>query len=444
MPNTEVQYEAIIIGAGPAGSTAALVLARAGLRVIVLEKSQFPRFHIGESILPRNFPLIQELGLEAALKALPHLPKYGAEFGMGNDHNTMRFSFTQGLLPGSATFNIERSCFDQMLMDQAAAAGAEIRQQCAVQRIDQLADGFVQITAADRPITARWLLDASGQGTVVARYLGIRKAFDEPRFQKVAYFEHFDGVQMLPGLEVGHPGIFMCTEGWFWLIGLREGKASIGFVTDPSLTKRVGVPANKMLGWAMARCPVLRDRTANASGPAINQVLADFSYQCSPCAGPGYFLLGDAAAFIDPIFSTGVTLAMMGAVQAANQTIALLRGTTSPARARQQYIRYVTGSTSIFWRLIKQYYQHSFRELFLNGTGPLQVHRAIISILAGQVFPKPAFSLRWRLWLFEFFIQLNKIVPLVPRRPMFSLVDAPVDTQPAARQSAHTQSMAEV
>src|SRR4030095_16878806 len=116
----------------------------------------------------------------------------------------------------------------------------------------------------------------------------------------------------------------------------------------------------------------------------------------------------------DPIFSTGVTLAMMGATQAAKHTAALLRGETSPARARNEYIRFVTGSTGVFWGLIRNYYTHSFRELFLNGTGPLNVHGAIISLLAGHVFPRPPWSLRWRMWFFELCMHANKYLPLVP------------------------------
>src|ERR1041385_7215808 len=131
-------YDVIIIGAGPAGSTAALLLARNGFNVIALEKSSFPRFHIGESILPRNFPLIQELGLEDALERLPHLKKYGAEFGMGDDFDTTRFYFDTGLIPGSRTFNIERALFDKMLMDEAAAAGAEVRENTAVRQLLKL------------------------------------------------------------------------------------------------------------------------------------------------------------------------------------------------------------------------------------------------------------------------------------------------------------------
>src|SRR4051812_6715786 len=167
------RYDAIIIGAGPAGATSALLLARAGFRVIALEKATFPRFHIGESILPRNFPLVQELGLEAALERLPHLKKYGAEFGMGDDFETTRFNFDTGLIPGSRTFNVERALFDQMLADEAAKAGADVRQGVGVKRIVRLAHDDVAVELDDgQTLTARILLDASGHGAVVGRHLG--------------------------------------------------------------------------------------------------------------------------------------------------------------------------------------------------------------------------------------------------------------------------------
>jgi hypothetical protein len=231
----------------------------------------------------------------------------------------------------------------------------------------------------------------------------------------------------------------MTDEGWFWLIGLNEKTTSIGFVCHPDFIKRAGVPANRMLQWAVARCPVVRHRMRNATGPATNQVLADFSYTCKPFAGDGYFMVGDAGCFLDPIFSTGVTLAMTGAREAVKHVTALMRGTTTPKRAQVDYIRFVSGSTGVFWRMIRNYYQHSFRELFLNGTGPHDVHRAVISILAGHVFPRPPFALRWRLWLFFFFMNVNKVVPLVPRRPRFSLLaQQPQELPQIAGQAAAT------
>jgi hypothetical protein len=163
----------------------------------------------------------------------------------------------------------------------------------------------------------------------------------------------------------------------------------------------------------------------DASGPIDNIVLSDFSYRCQPYAGDGYFMVGDAACFLDPIFSTGVTLAMLSAQHTAALAAALLRNEIDPARAQRRHIKFVRQSTSPFWRLIRGYYRHSFRELFMNGQGPFQMQRAIISILAGQVFPKPPWSLRWRHRAFDACVQLQRWFTLVPRRAPCRLVDLP-------------------
>ncbi len=425
MKDMKDKYDVVIAGGGPAGSTAAIVLARAGFSVCLLEKDKHPRFHIGESILPRTTPLLRELGIEDAVLGLTHVPKFGAEFGFGNDFTTRKFSFADGLISGFQVFNIERSAFDKLLLDKAREAGAEVYEECPVKSITKLTDGDVELESAQGPVRARLLLDASGHGTVVGRALNLRRNFQEPELQKVAYFQHFENVERPAGRDTGHPGIMMCAEGWFWLIGLSETKTSVGFVTRPSFARTLTIPPKHLLQWAIARCPVVRHRMRAATGSAENIVLSDFSYRCRPYAGPGYFMIGDAACFLDPIFSTGVTIAMMSASHTGGLATRMLRGEISPATAQRQHCRFIERGTKPFWRLIRSFYKHSFRELFADGKGPLQMPGAIISILAGQVFPTQPWKLRWRHRAFDFCVWLQQYRQLTPHRPPFHLVDEP-------------------
>ena len=418
------QYDVLIAGGGPAGSTVGRLLAREGFSVCIIEKDKHPRMHVGESFLPRNMQLIKDLGLEEALMRIPHVPKYGAEFGIGNNPVTRSFTFRDGLIPGQVVFNIERSLFDKMLLDEAQRSGVEVFEETAVKEIVNLAHGDVRLATTKGQFKGRVLLDCSGQGAFLGRALDLRRTFKTPALQKVAYFQHFDNVERLPGEADGHPGIIMCDEGWFWLIGLNEKRTSVGFVTHPWFVKTLGIPAKDVLGWAIARCPVVRHRMRNATGPQGNIIISDFSYTCKPYAGKdgAYFMVGDAACFLDPIFSAGVTIAMMSAEHTARNVTNLLRGKISAAAAERKHIHFVKSSTKPFWRLNRAYYKHPFRELFMHGQGPFKMQNAVISILAAQVFPKPIWALRWRHRAFELVIFLQKYFTLVPRREPCRLV----------------------
>jgi flavin-dependent dehydrogenase len=404
-------------------------MARAGLRVKLLERTTFPRFHVGESLLPRNMALFRELGLLDMLAKVPKVEKKGAEFIMGDGGEPSLFPFTLGLLPGeTVSFNLERAPFDSALLDTARRAGAEVCEGVALRKIVRLEEGWVEVETDEGEVTARLLIDASGQSTLLGKHLGTRRVL--PNLRKVACFGHFENVWRRPGEESGYIVIVVCEEGWFWLIPLDETRTSIGLVMHADAAKRTGLPPDQMLAWGISRCPVLRERTAAAAFPAETHVVADFSYRCAPYAGPGYFLVGDAATFVDPIFSTGVCLGMVSGAEAAKSIIAMLRNGEAPEPARRRYIRLVEESSAPFFRLVELYYDHAFRELFLEGQGPLQVHRATMSILAGNVFPRPAFALRWRFLLMELFVWLNRHFGIVPKREHFSLFAEPAAVSP--------------
>jgi 2-polyprenyl-6-methoxyphenol hydroxylase-like FAD-dependent oxidoreductase len=153
-------------------------------------------------------------------------------------------------------------------------------------------------------------------------------------------------------------------------------------------------------------------------------VISDYSYKCDPYAGPGYFLVGDAASFLDPIFSTGVALGMAGAIETARLIEEIDAGKTTPKTARRQYKRFIDGSSKHLFSLVHSYYDHGFRELMMNGSGPAQMHRAVISLLAGHVFPRPAWKLVWRLRYMQLCSKLQRVIPLVKRHKRYSLFEA--------------------
>ncbi len=360
------------------------------------------------------------------MRKLPHVPKFGAEFAMGDLGSSLHIDFVDGFCPGTETINVERCLFDQMLLEQALRAGAEVRQ-TSVKQILKLSDGDVKVQTDTGEIRGRYLLDASGQSTVVGRHLGTRKSATQAELRKVAYFNQFEGAWRRSGAREGHPLIAMTDEGWFWMIPLNPTRTSVGMVLDAEIARSVirdqNISPDRLLEWGIARCPAMRDRMKLVKRPMINMVLADYTYSCRPFAGDGYFLIGDAATFLDPIFSTGVSVAVNGAIEVAQLVDDVLARRIPAARARRIYISHLEQSTGALFHLVRQYYDHDFRELFMHGKGPLAVHRAVIGVLAGNVFPKPPLKIRWRLRFFDFLVAWHRKRGLVPKQARHSLLN---------------------
>jgi flavin-dependent dehydrogenase len=405
--------DCLVIGAGPAGSAAAIEMARAGLDVLVVDRGEFPRFRIGESFLPRTKRALRRLGVLDRCLSLPHARKVGVEITMGDwRYGARRFFFRDTIGHGDKdAFNMARVHLDTLLMQVAREAGAEVRTSCALRRVGRIGDDGVEVETDKGPVSARWMIDASGQATALGREFGTRRYHSHLR--NVAYFGHFDGVERPSGEAHGCFGLTVADEGWFWLIPLDDTRTSVGFVARESLHRSIDVPAERRFRWAVERTPVLAQRMRNAQGPEENQVMADFTYRCDPFAGPGFFLVGDAAAFLDPVWSTGMTMGLLAAEQAAAGVVRMSRG-ASPRVERDRYQAWASRVVGRAFRLVEGFYDQGFRDLLFAPKAPRELVRGFVTLLAGefdQVQPATAV----RSMALASLSRLQKSVPFAPR-----------------------------
>ena len=375
--------DCLVIGGGPAGSAAAMELAQAGLDVVVVDRDEFPRFRIGESFLPRTKRAFRRLGVLDRCLALPHARKVGVEITMGDlRYGARRFFFRDTFGDGEKeAFNMARVHLDAMMLDVARESGADVRTSCTLRRIISRGDDGVEAETDTGSIRARWMVDASGQATALGREFGTRRYHSFLR--NVAYFEHFEGVRRPDGEAAGCFGLTVMDEGWFWLIPLDEHRTSVGFVAREALHRGIDIPADERFWWAVDRTPVLAERMRDARGPAKNRVIADFTYRCDPFAGPGFFLVGDAAAFLDPVWSTGLTMGLLAAEQAAAGVIRMSRG-SSPSKERARYQAWGSRVINRAFKLVEGFYDPSFRDLLFAPRRPQALIRGFVTLLAGE------------------------------------------------------------
>ncbi len=340
--NLDLNADVIVVGGGPAGSAAATMLARKGWQVTVLEREQFPRDHVGESLLPASIPVLEELGALPAVESAGFLPKYGATmvWGSGDAPWSWYFKETSQRYPHS--YQVWRPQFDQILLDNAKAQGVTVLEGHHVTEV--IFDGGeavgVEFTNTDGDTgegQARFIVDASGQSTLLARHLESKEW--DPFFQNLAVYAYFTGAKPLPEPDQNNIFIESYRYGWLWTIPLHTGRSSVGVVVD-SKTGQEGIQQNgakAFLEAQLAQSSLTRAMLENAKMDSEPAVVMDWSYTAGKMYGPGYILAGDAACFVDPLFSSGVHLALMSGVLAAAYVTTALNDPSMAEEAGEVY-----------------------------------------------------------------------------------------------------------
>jgi flavin-dependent dehydrogenase len=408
-------YDVAIIGGGPAGSTAAALLARAGRRVIVFEREKFPRFHIGESLLPFSMKAFTRLGLHEKFLRAGFMKKFGGEIIGACSENGTKFYFKDGYRSQTDhAYQVTRGDFDKVLLDHAVECGAEVHEETSVDRVEFLNEDVelgVKSNGSSNSIRARYLIDASGRTSVLGRQFKIKKTYDH--LQKLSIFAHYDRVWRADGIDGTLTVLVRAIDRWFWLIPLTGERTSVGVVLDSEIFRKSKLSAGEFLDQTLAEQPIIAKRMTNARRVSQVYVEADFSYRSARLYGDRWLLAGDAASFIDPIFSSGVFLAVFSGERAADALNEVLDHPHKAKRLFPQYERAVNRAMDVYLRFVNAWYTKEFIEVFLAPRNVLGLAPAVNAVLGGNV--GNSFPIRWRMWVFYFLVWLQRHHPIAPR-----------------------------
>ncbi len=387
-------YDVIVAGGGPAGAAAATLTADAGHRVLLVERSPAPAFKVGESLMPAAYWILDRMGVLEQMKASAFPKKYSVQF-FGPDGTGFTPFYFRDTDPHecSQTWQVKRSEFDQMLLDNAAAKGAEVRRGVTLKDLRFDGERLTGVEAAangeGHALACRVFVDATGQSAFLARKLGLVET--DPCLRNVAFYTHFEGARLDEGIDAGATLILHTAEkkSWFWFIPQPEGRVSVGVVGPVShlIDGRVSDPET-VFAEELERCPALQPRLEGARRVEPMRVIRDFSYRARRIAGPGWVLAGDAFGFIDPIYSTGVFLALASGEMAADAiNDALAAGDLSAERLGAFEQRYREGVDALK-KLVYAYYDPRFSFADFVKRYPHLRHE-LVDMLVGNVYRRP-------------------------------------------------------
>ncbi|WP_367870360.1 NAD(P)/FAD-dependent oxidoreductase [Luteolibacter sp. Populi] len=426
-----MDYDAIIIGGGPGGSTAGSTLAKAGKKVLILERERFPRFHVGESLIPYGNDVLREIGAWEKMEKSAFMEKLGAEFVLGNSKASIRILFGRYLKAGYAqTFQVERAKFDNLLLEHSGSLGCEIWQETKVKSATITDDGVTVSCDKDgttRQVSARWIFDASGRDAFLGKQMQLPKT-DLGLPKKFATFAHFKCVERNCFPDQGHITIVRLDFGWFWMIPLDAERTSVGLVQTLEHFKATGMSPGECFNHVVATTTELQRRMGKSERVNEFAFAGDYTYRHLQNAGPRWFLIGDAAGFIDPIFSSGVMLAIRSGNAAAKECIAAdAKGTALSPRAQKRYTKHVGKMCQVFLNMIKMFYDNKAFEVFMDKNPPKGMEWAVNNLVAGNT--RLGWRLRLHVWAFYAICAIQKRFELVPH---LDLSDPAAAEPPAA------------
>ena len=384
------RYDCVVIGGGPAGATAGTVLAQHGRRVAILEREPFPRYHIGESLMPYTWFTFERLGVLDWFEQAACPKKYSVQFVSTSGKVSQPFYFFETIKhPCATTWQVLRSDFDRMLLDNARAKGAEVRQGTAVRELLMDGDRAVGVRTAasggrSETFRADAVIDASGRDTFLASKLGWKRR--DPDLTKIAIFTYYRGARRDPGLDAGATTVaYIPEKGWFWYIPLPDDVVSVGVVGEAGYLYRDTRDPEAIFAREADACIWIADHLSTGARVEPVRVTGEFSYRAEAIGGDGFCLAGDAFSFLDPVFSTGVFMALKSGEMAAD---AVHRGLAAGGVTVETFVEYerdMRWALDQFRQLVLSFYNQTFSFRDFIRAHP-DLHPRLVDALVGNVF----------------------------------------------------------